>query len=293
MTDITKISPLPQPPQRADAPDVFAGRADAFVAALLPFREQLNELGGDVQSAIAGNLVKFDGFAGVWSAGTFDAGQVVFHTPSNSFYISLQDGETAEPPDGDWRKIGITSAEDVDYENASSGLASDNVQDAIDETIDRLRNETYAVKQSTQTVTSTNKNFFEITDFTPGLSITIPPERSDAEIEIDVHLSFSGQHFTENDAGWEFALTDNQQTGGSTTITAISRATYEYESTGASDGRNTLSGTAHLRTRLSPGEGVHQFKLFSRNVQQSGTVTLSIQGSSSEQNSTVLIRELI
>ena len=140
MTDITKISPLPQPPQRADAPDVFAGRADAFVAALLPFREQLNELGGDVQSAVAGNLVKFDGFAGVWSAGTFDAGQVVFHTPSNSFYISLQDGETAEPPDGDWRKIGITSAEDVDYENASSGLAADNVQDAIDEVAGDLVN---------------------------------------------------------------------------------------------------------------------------------------------------------
>ena len=106
MTEITQISPLPQPPQRADAPDVFAGRADAFVAALLPFREQLNELGGDVQSAIAGNLVKFDGFAGVWSAGTFDAGQVVFHTPSNAFYIALQNGETAEPPGGDWRSIG-------------------------------------------------------------------------------------------------------------------------------------------------------------------------------------------
>ena len=185
------------------------------------------------------------------------------------------------------------SASDIDYSNTSSGFTATNIQSAFDETVGRLRNETYAVKQSTQTVTSTNKNFFEITDFTPGLSITIPPERSDAEIEIDVHLSFSGQHFTENDAGWEFALTDNQQTGGSTTITAISRATYEYESTGASDGRNTLSGTAHLRTRLSPGEGVHQFKLFSRNAQQSGTVTLSIQGSSSEQNSTVLIRELI
>jgi len=135
MTDITQISPLPQPPQRADAPDVFAGRADAFVAALLPFREQLNELGADVQSAVAGNLVKFDGFAGVWSAGTFNAGQVVFHTPSDAFYIALQDGETAEPPAGDWRKIGITSAADVNYENASSGLSADNVQDAIDEVL--------------------------------------------------------------------------------------------------------------------------------------------------------------
>ena len=219
-----------------------------------------------------------------------------FYNKSTNF--AVKDSLTT----GDPNKIVSGVEIDTEFTNIASGFSSvdaaldftaTNIQSAFDETIDRLRNETYAVKQSTQTVTSTNKNFFEITDFTPGLSITIPPERSDAEIEIDVHLSFSGQHFTENDAGWEFALTDNQQTGGSTTITAISRATYEYESTGASDGRNTLSGTAHLRTRLSPGEGVHQFKLFSRNVQQFGTVTLSIQGSSSEQNSTVLIRELI
>ena len=193
MTDITKISPLPQPPQRADAPDVFAGRADAFVAALLPFREQLNELGGDVQSAIAGNLVKFDGFAGVWSAGTFDAGQVVFHTPSNSFYISLQDGETAEPPSGDWRKIGITSAEDVDYENANSGLAADNVQDAIDvnaAAIKEITDNSYVVQTVTSdTDTTVSLSTGTFTDI--GLSASITPKFSDSKILIMASISMN------------------------------------------------------------------------------------------------------
>ena len=193
MTEITQISPLPQPPQRADAPDVFAGRADAFVAALLPFREQLNELGGDVQSAIAGNLVKFDGFAGVWSAGTFDAGQVVFHTPSNSFYISLQDDETAEPPDGDWRKIGITSAEDVDYENAISGLAADNVQDAIDvnaAAIKEITDNSYVVQTVTaDTDTTVSLSTDTFTDI--GLSASITPKFSDSKILIMASISMN------------------------------------------------------------------------------------------------------
>ena len=225
MTDITKISPLPQPPQRADAPDVFAGRADAFVAALLPFREQLNELGGDVQSAVAGNLVNFDGFAGVWSAGTFDAGQVVFHTPSNAFYISLQDGETAEPPAGDWRKIGITSAEDVDYENATSGLAADNVQDAVDANaaaIKEINENSYVV----QTVTSFVETQVDISTGTYtdiGLEVFITPKFQNSKIvvmaSIDVNQrrdndSVRGEValFKNNSVFYEMSMEDDRST---------------------------------------------------------------------------------
>ena len=186
MTEITQISPLPQPPQRADAPDVFAGRADAFVAALLPFREQLNELGGDVQSAVAGNLVQFDGFAGVWSAGTFDAGQVVFHTPSNAFYIALQDGEAAEPPSGDWRKIGITSAEDVDYSNTSSGFTATNIQAAFDEVTDNP----YVV-QTVTADTDTTVSLSTVTFTDIGLSASITPKFSDSKILIMTSISMN------------------------------------------------------------------------------------------------------
>lgn len=190
---ISQISPLPQPPQRSDAPDVFAGRADAFVAALLPFREQVNQLGGDVQAAVAGNLVNFDGFAGVWSAGTFNAGQVVFHTPSDAFYIALEDNETAEPAGGNWRKIGITSAEDVDYENASSGLAATNVQDAVDEVqfaVDEVTDNPYVVQTVTaDTDTTVSLSTGTFTDI--GLSASITPKFSDSKILIMAAISMN------------------------------------------------------------------------------------------------------
>ena len=128
MTDITKISPLPQPPQRADAPDVFAGRADAFVAALVPFVTETNKLGGDLNQKTddaksaaseaeqakqeaetardaalgAPSLVNYQG---VWEAGTYNTGESVFHAPSESFYISDEDENTAEPPSGAWREV--------------------------------------------------------------------------------------------------------------------------------------------------------------------------------------------
>ena len=128
MTDITKISPLPQPPQRADAPDVFAGRADAFVAALAPFVTETNQLGGELNqktddaetaaseaeqakqeaetardaALAAPSLVNYQG---VWEAGTYSTGESVFHAPSESFYISDEDGNTAEPPSGAWREV--------------------------------------------------------------------------------------------------------------------------------------------------------------------------------------------
>ena len=128
MTDITKISPLPQPPQRADAPDVFAGRADAFVAALAPFVTETNQLGGELNqktddaetAASEAEQAKQEAetardaalgapslanYQGVWEAGTYNTGESVFHAPSESFYISDEDENTAEPPSGAWREV--------------------------------------------------------------------------------------------------------------------------------------------------------------------------------------------
>ena len=128
---IPTVTALPPAPLVTDSEPVFASKASAFVNSLAQFRTELNELGSTVQDAVAGNLVQFDGFAGVWSAGTFNAGQVVFHTPSNAFYIALEDGETTEPPGGDWRQLG--TAESTSYDNTTSGLAANDVQAAIDE----------------------------------------------------------------------------------------------------------------------------------------------------------------
>ena len=156
MTDITKISPLPQPPQRADAPDVFAGRADAFVAALVPFVTQTNQLGGELNqkaddaqtSASQAEQAKQEAkiardaalgapslvnYQGMWEAGTYNTGESVFHTPTDSFYISDEDGNTAEPPSGAWRQVG--TAKTTPYDNSESGLAANNVQDAVDEVL--------------------------------------------------------------------------------------------------------------------------------------------------------------
>ena len=128
---IPTVTELPPAPLVTDSEAAFASKASAFVNSLAKFRTELNDLGSTVQDAVAGNLVKFDGFAGVWSAGTFNAGQVVFHVPSDAFYIALEDGETAEPPSGDWRQLG--TAESTSYDNTTSGLAATDVQAAIDE----------------------------------------------------------------------------------------------------------------------------------------------------------------
>ncbi|MEX0469950.1 hypothetical protein V6X73_09445 [Spiribacter sp. 390] len=128
---ITKITALPPAPVITDTESQFASKASAFVSALDGFVTDANALASDVDSALAGSLVQFDGFAGVWSAGTFNSGQVVFHTPSDAFYIALQDGETAEPPGGNWRQLG--TAESTSYDNTTSGLAATDVQAAIDE----------------------------------------------------------------------------------------------------------------------------------------------------------------
>ena len=189
-----------------------------------------------------------------------------------------------------------SEAENTSYDSTTSGYVATNVQEAVDETIDRLRNETYAVKQDVQSVaTSSNANrvFFEVTNWSPALSITIPSDRSDSEIEITAIIAFEAIHTTENECGVEFALTESTEEGGESTITAIARANYEYELTGASNGNNILKGTATLRARLSPGDGTHTYKIFARNRRAFGTQTVNIQGSTTEQNSTVVIREIV
>jgi microcystin-dependent protein len=158
---ISQISSLPQPPQRSDAPDIFAGRADTFVAALAPFVTETNQLGSelnqkadDAEAAAseaeqakqeaeiakdaalgAPSLVNYQG---VWEAGTYNTGESVFHTPSDAFYISDEDGNTAEPASGAWRKVG--TAESTTYDNSESGLNADNVQDAVDEVQSSVNN---------------------------------------------------------------------------------------------------------------------------------------------------------
>jgi len=178
--------------------------------------------------------------------------------------------------------------------NVPTLTAGGSVQDS-GLSLGNLSNGTFAVKQSTQSIVSSsaNQNFVEVTGWSPSLSITVPSDRSDAEIQIDVVIFFDGLHSTENDVGFEFALTEDSETGGSSTITAVSRASYEYESTGASDGSNILKGTAVLRARLSPGAGTHTYKIFARNRRVFGTSTLNVRGSSTEQNSSVLIQEVV
>jgi len=132
---ITKITALPPAPVITDTESQFASKASTFVSALDGFVTDANALASDVDSALAGTLVQFDGFAGVWSAGTFNSGQVVFHTPSDAFYIALQDGETAEPPGGNWQQLG--TAESTSYDNTTSGLTAINVQAAVDEVAEK------------------------------------------------------------------------------------------------------------------------------------------------------------
>ena len=102
---ITVITELPPAPLVTDSEAQFASKASAFVNALATFRNELNSAGEDINDAIAGNLVTFDGFAGIWEAGTYNEGQVVFHTPTSSFYIAFNT-TTDEPPSADWRAIG-------------------------------------------------------------------------------------------------------------------------------------------------------------------------------------------
>jgi len=215
---------------------------------------------------------------------------------SKSTNFAVKDSLTT----GDPNKIVSGVEIDTEFNNIASGFSSlDSSISSLDSSISSLegsKNSIHAVKQDVQSVsTSNNANrvFFEVTNFSPALSITIPNNRSDSEIEITAIIAFEANHTAENDCGVEFALTEDTETGGSSTITAIARSNYEYEVSGSSSDNNVLKGTATLRARLSPGDGTHTYKIFARNRRAFGTQTVNIQGSTTEQNSTVVIRELV
>jgi len=100
---IPTITPLPQAPQVTDAPSVFSQRANTFVAALAQLVTETNATTAEINQALAGALVLFDGFKGDWEAGSFGAGDVV--RKDNVFYISLVDSNTQEPPGSDWQEL--------------------------------------------------------------------------------------------------------------------------------------------------------------------------------------------
>jgi len=131
------ISALPPPPSRlTDGPDVFPQKADTFFAALPQFVTQANGLvfeantsllttntardqaivariGSETardQAIVARNnanaAAALVNYAGVWAAGTYALGQSVFHAPTQRYYISDANGNTAVPPAAPWRAIG-------------------------------------------------------------------------------------------------------------------------------------------------------------------------------------------
>ena len=128
MSDVPEINQLPPAPLVTDSEPVFASKASAFVNSLQDFRTEANTLGafvegeaGDANTARIGaedardeaetardaalaapSLVNYQG---VWEAGTYNTGDSVFHAPTGLYYISDTDGNTAEPPAGDWRQL--------------------------------------------------------------------------------------------------------------------------------------------------------------------------------------------
>ena len=123
------IDELPPAPLRTDSPAVFADKADVFVAALPTFRTQTNVVAafcgtsaGDADTAkdaaeaaqTAAELAR-DGalsapslanYKGVWSAGSYDTGESVFHSPTGIYYVSNTDSNTDEPPTANWQSFG-------------------------------------------------------------------------------------------------------------------------------------------------------------------------------------------
>lgn len=68
------ISPLPPAPSRSDAPDDFTSKADAFVAALPPLVEQINESGDYMDQQVASAADSADTAANSASSAAFSAG---------------------------------------------------------------------------------------------------------------------------------------------------------------------------------------------------------------------------
>jgi hypothetical protein len=126
---IPTISPLPIAPQTSDAPSVFSTRANTFVAALSTLVTETNAATAEVNSALAGALVLYDGYQGDWSAGTYDLGDVV--RKDGLFYISLTAANTQEPPDTNWQEL--LSALSSPFDASNVALTATNVQAALEE----------------------------------------------------------------------------------------------------------------------------------------------------------------
>jgi hypothetical protein len=126
---IPTISALPIAPQTSDTPSVFSTRANAFVAALSTLVTETNAATAEVNSALAGALVLYDGYQGDWSAGTYALGDVV--RKDGLFYISLTAANTQEPPDTNWQEL--LSALSSPFDASNVALTATNVQAAIEE----------------------------------------------------------------------------------------------------------------------------------------------------------------
>jgi len=101
---IIQITELPPAPLITDTESQFANKASTFVSALDGFVTDANNLATQVNDAVEEGLVIFSAYKGEWSSGeTYATGNLVFHAPSEAFYISDVDNNTSEPPSSDWR----------------------------------------------------------------------------------------------------------------------------------------------------------------------------------------------
>lgn len=97
------ITPLPTPPSRGDAPDVFSSRADAFLGAIPGFASQANDLGTYMDEAAEdiAELLAGGGFTGTsaTSLATSVGSKTLTTQPNRSFlpgvFVSIID--TDEP----------------------------------------------------------------------------------------------------------------------------------------------------------------------------------------------------
>lgn len=84
------IDPLPEPPSRGNAPDIFVARADAFIGALPAFADQTNALGAYfvLQVQTVEDLVASAGYSGTSSSAvTIGTGSKSLTTQPNLSYL--------------------------------------------------------------------------------------------------------------------------------------------------------------------------------------------------------------
>lgn len=164
---IQVITPLPTPvPSRLD-PVNFSTRADAFLASLPTFGDELNEFATDanalalqvqtdkdsvdeiysdmqglenVMEGIYNNSVATSNFKGVWASltGALSKPASTFH--NGSYWIllnNLTNVTSSEPSDSntDWLKSNL-KALDTSYDSTASSLSATNLQEAVDEVYD-------------------------------------------------------------------------------------------------------------------------------------------------------------